>query len=161
MNTKRYLRARYWVSGLAACAVLGVWFLYSLSPIAHIEMSSKTRSMVRPVLVAYYWSLFFGGGGWYYSLDEQEPVLAQCSLSDRLVFFQTIIASCEMANSGATSTVFYELINGDAAALADHLDAFMQTAEFGRSTRNQQARIQHDATYAKHYASYANHRERN
>ena len=141
INKKRFLNARYWVSGMAAFAVLGVLFLYNLSPVAHIEMSSKVSSMVRPVLVAYYRSLL-SDSLWYYSLDEQEPVLAQSSLSDRLVFFQTIIATCEMAKSAVTCLVFYELINGDAAALADHLDRFMQTSEYSRFTKNQQVRIQ-------------------
>ena len=158
MNKKRFPATRYWISGVAACAVLGVLFLYNFSPMAHIDMSSKTRSMVRPVLVAYYWNLFFGGGGWYYSLDEQEPVLAQCSLSDRLVFFQTIMASCEMDKNATIPVIFYELVNGDAAALADLLDAFMQTSEFSRLTKTQQARIQWHAAEVKWYVDYLNQR---
>jgi|GEM_PF-6068784 len=156
MNEKRFLKARYWISGVAAFAVLGVLFLYNLSPVAHIEMSSKASSMVRPVLVAYYRSLL-SDNLWYYSLDEQEPVLVQCSLSDRLVFFQTIIATCEMAKNAVTSQIFYELINGDAAALYDHLDRFMQTSEFSRLTKNQQGRIQWHTRYLK---SYRNHADR-
>lgn len=148
MPADRVRNARYWIPRVAFGVALGMFILAQCVGDRHPEMGPEVRFMVKSVLRAYRWDLFFGGG-WAHSLDEQKPRLEQCTLPDRLVFYRTVMANCEIADNGAASTVLYELVEDDAVALTEHLNQYTQTERFARMTKAQQDRIRLHAEYLK------------